>query len=129
MNSKKKIPDISQESKVSLDYILSWGSVKNFLDRISNEESNRAIFLAKRSLIDRRILYYQEKFDEIEYEPAINEENKIVVQKINFLVNEVNKIREDLALNREDVGGAYSSLNKVYQNVKELVYSGSTNSS
>ena len=126
--TKKEIPRISEKSKVSLDYMLALGSIKNFLDRIENNESNRSIFLATRSLKDRRVFQYQEKFSPEEQESPINEQNRPIVEQINLLVDKLNIERENLLFKNQDSKELYRRLNEIYQNIENIVYNGLTQS-
>jgi len=49
-DEKKEVPEIVEETGLSRQYILAWGSVNNFLGRVNRDENNRSIMLAKNTL-------------------------------------------------------------------------------
>jgi len=90
---KKNIPNISQNSNVSYDYKLAFGSLTNYLERVDTGDPPRTRHLALRAFFHRVIPRYEEYFNLEEYDSVVNNQNSAVVEKINNIVGKLNELR------------------------------------
>ena len=109
-----QVPNISTESGVSRDYIIAFGSLDNFLRRIDKDEPLRLRPLAKRAFLQRKIQKYREYFDWIESEKLITDQNKEAVQKLDIIVDQINKMQEE---NSAD----YTKLFKLWKEINDII--------
>jgi hypothetical protein len=90
---KKDVPNICENSNVSYDYSLAFGSLTNYLERVAADDPPRTRHLALRAFSHRLIPKYEEYFDSEEYSNVINSQNAAVVGKINSIVDKLNELR------------------------------------
>jgi hypothetical protein len=90
---KKDVPNICKNSNVSSDYIIAFGSLTNYLERIVEDDPPRTRHLAQRAFFRRLIPKYEEYFNPEEFKDVINSRNKEVVDKINRSVDKLNVLR------------------------------------
>lgn len=109
-----QVPNISTESGISRDYIIAFGSLDNFLRRVDKDEPPRLRHLAKRAFLQRRIQKYREYFEWIESEKLITDQNKEAVQKLDTIVDQINKMREE---NNAD----YAKLSILWKEINDII--------
>ncbi len=90
---KKDVPSICQNSNVSYDYSLAFGSLTNYLERVAADDPSRTRHLALRAFFHRVIPKYEEYFDPEEYDNVVNSQNSATVEKINSIVEKLNELR------------------------------------
>jgi len=90
---KKDVPNICLRSGVSHDYSLAFGSLTNYLERVSADDPPRTRHLALRAFFRRVIPRYAEYFSPEEYNNVISSQNRLIVEKINNIVDELNELR------------------------------------
>ena len=90
---KKDVPNICQNSGVSYDYRMAFGSLTNYLEKVADNDPPRTRHLALRSFFHRVIPKYEEFFDPGEYVNVVNNLNCAVVEKINNIVDKLNELR------------------------------------
>jgi hypothetical protein len=90
---KKNIPNICPHSGISYDYRLAFGSLTNYLERVSEGDPARTRHLAKRTFLHRHIPKYEEYFDSREYDNVINDQNHALIEQLNGIVEELNELR------------------------------------
>lgn len=91
---KTPVPNICPESGVSRDFRLAYGNLVNYLERVEASEPPRTRFLAKRSLLHRRIPRYEEYFSADKHDGVTTEQNRGVIAAINRVVDRLNTLRE-----------------------------------
>jgi hypothetical protein len=113
---KKKVPNICPNSGVSVDFCLSFGSLTNFIERVSADESPRTRHLALRTFLHRVIPKYEECFDPEEYDNVVNIQNSDTVKKINNIVGKLNELRSQKISDFEILQSSMKSLlNLIYR--------------
>lgn len=90
----EQVPNASEKTGVSRDYILVFGAVDNYIRRIEKNEEPRWLNLSKNTLLHRPILRYEEHFPPGKYENVVNGKNKETITRLNEVVDEINRIRE-----------------------------------
>ena len=90
---KKDVPNICQNSGVSYDYRMAFGSLTNYLEKVADDDPPRTRHLALRAFLHRVIPKYEEYFNLEEYDNVVNDLNSEVVEKINNTVNKLNDLR------------------------------------
>jgi hypothetical protein len=90
---KKDVPNICENSNVSSDYFLAFGSLTNYLERVAEDDPPRTRHLAQRAFFHRLIPKYDEYFNPEEFNDVINSRNEAVVDKINKSVEKLNVLR------------------------------------
>ena len=118
---KKNVPNICQNSNVSYDYNLAFGSLTNYLERVDSDDPPRTRYLAMRAFFHRVIPRYEEFFDPEEYDNVINDQNRVVVEKINNTVNQLNELRSKKTSN-------YETLQKLKSLLADLISNGNETS-
>ena len=111
----KQVPNILENTGISRDYILAFGSVDNYIRRIEKNEELRWIKLAANAYLNRPILKYEEYFKDIEYEQVITNENRERVKELNELVKNINKMREN---GQKD----YEKLSVLFKKAKSTIF-------
>lgn len=111
------IPNVCESSGVSRDYLLTFGSLDNYLRRIQKEEPPRLRLLAKRAFLHREIKKYADVFCHIPAVELLTEGNKTVVQQLDALVDRLNAMRKEGKAN-------YEELLVIWKEIKELILSG-----
>ena len=109
-----QVPNISAESSISKDYLLAFGSLDNFLRRIDKDEPPRLKHLAKRAFLQRRIQKYKEYFNGIESGQLITEQNKEAIQKLDIIVDQLNKMREEDNID-------YAKLSQFWKEINDII--------
>lgn len=111
----KEVQNISEKSGVSKEYMLAFGTLDNYLRRVDKKEEPRWVNLAKNAFLHRPILKYSEYFPPAEYGDVITEKNKETIKKLNNIVDELNKMREN---NQTD----YEKLSPIWEKVNQLIF-------
>lgn len=134
MTEKKVVPNIHPKSGLSMDYRVALGTLHNFLERVeekqkgyNDDKANRTLFLAKRSLISRRILHYDEHFNQDEYSNVIIHKNRVSVEAINGLVDRLNERRLRVELHNQNLNLDYSDLKELSEKMDSILYRGVEN--
>jgi hypothetical protein len=109
-----QVPNISTESGISKDYLLAFGSLDNFLRRIDKDEPPRLKHLSKRAFLQRRIQKYKEYFNEIESNQLIIEQNTEAIQKLDIIVDQLNKMREQGNID-------YAKLSQLWKEINDII--------
>ena len=109
--TKIPVPNICSASGVSYDFRLAYGNLNNYLDRVEANESPRTRFLAKRSFLHRPILRYEEFFNPEKYDRVITDMNREVITRLNQLVQHLNELRENEAIDYEKLAPLRNALN------------------
>ena len=109
----EQVQNISERTGVSKDYILAFGALDNYLRRIEKKEEPRWINLAKNALMHRPLLKYEEYFAKERYGNVINGKNKETLEKLNKIVDEINKIRDSGALDFERLNSLWKEINGI----------------
>ena len=110
---KKDVPNICTNSNVSSDYILAFGSLTNYLERVAEDDPPRTRHLAQRAFFRRLIPKYEEYFNPEEFKDVINSRNKEVVDKINKSVDKLNVLRAQKVTDFEVLSPIRKSLVKL----------------
>jgi hypothetical protein len=90
---QKEIPNLCPKTGISYDYILAFGNLTNYLERVEEHEDARSRHLAKRAFIHRLIPRYAEYFDPQVYENPVNGLNADTVKRIDDVVDKLNSFR------------------------------------
>ena len=112
----KQIPNILENTGISRDYILAFGSIDNYIRRIEKKEELRWIRLAENAFLNRPILKYAEYFNHAEYESTITDKNQERIKNLDGLVEEINKMREN---KQKD----YEKLSVLWKKAKKIIFS------
>ena len=112
----RQIPNILENTGISRDYILAFGSIDNYIRRIEKKEGLRWIRLAENAYFNRPILKYEEYFNRSEYEQVITDKNHEKIKNLDELVEEINKMREN---KQKD----YEKLSVLWKKAKKIIFS------
>tara|TARA_B100000686_G_C16801940_1_gene986716 strand:- start:6434 stop:6781 length:348 start_codon:yes stop_codon:yes gene_type:complete len=99
---KRKIPNLNKEN-ISKNYRKAFSTVDYFLECCQEKVDPRTKHLSKRSFLHRKIQKYGEYFDSEEYKDVVNESNCDVISKLDDLVDQLNKFREQKNLEVEEL--------------------------
>src|SRR3989344_6090754 len=111
----RQIPNILENTGISRDYILAFGSVDNYIRRIEKKEELRWRRLAENTYFNRPILKYEEYFNNSEYEQVITNKNHERIKNLDELVGEINKMREN---KQKD----YEKLSALWKKAKKIIF-------
>ena len=109
----KQIPNILENTGISRDYLIAWGSIDNYIRRIEKKEELRWIKLATNAYFNRPILKYEEYFNSKEYEQIITNKNRERVKTLDELVENINKMRENGQKDYETLFGLWKKANGI----------------
>ena len=109
----KQIPNILENTGISRDYRLAFGSIDNYIRRIEKKEELRWIRLAENAFLNRPILKYKEYFNNSEYELAITNKNHERIKNLDELVEEINKMRENKQKDYEKLSALWKKANRI----------------
>tara|TARA_Y100000310_G_C20649084_1_gene798347 strand:+ start:466 stop:801 length:336 start_codon:yes stop_codon:yes gene_type:complete len=100
-------------SGVSKDYLIAFGSLDNYLQRVENDEPPRLQFLAKRAFIQRSIKKYDEFFNGVGKDELITDKNREAIERLNSIVDQLNKIREDPNIKVDELIVLWKEVNEI----------------
>ena len=109
----RQIPNILENTGISRDYILAFGSIDNYIRRIEKKEGLRWIRLAENAYFNRPILKYEEYFNHSEYEQVITDKNHEKIKNLDELVEEINKMRENKQKDYEKLSVLWKKANRI----------------
>jgi len=72
---------------------MAFGSLTNYLEKVADNDPPRTRHLAMRAFLHRVIPRYEEYFNLEEYDNVVNNQNSVVVEKINNIVDKLNELR------------------------------------
>lgn len=111
----RQIPNILENTGISKDYVLAFGSIDNYLKRIKKGEGPRWIKLAVNVYLNRPILKYGEYFNSEEYEQVITNKNHERVKALDEIAENINKMREN---GQKD----YETLFCLWKKAKKIIF-------
>jgi len=91
---KIKLPNLSEKSGLSREYLLALGGVMNYLEAIEEKAPSRVRYMTKRTFIHRVVPYYDVYFNVNQYMDVITSSTSNSVLKINCYVDKINSLRE-----------------------------------
>ena len=106
-----EVPNIVKESGISRDYIIAFGSLDNYLRRIKMDEPPRLRYLAKRAFLQREFRKYKDYFNQIGESQLVNDQNKEAIERLNAIVDELNKMREEEKVDDERLSSLWKEVN------------------
>jgi len=101
MDNQSELPEISESSCLSRDYMLALGGLVNYLEAIEDQESSRVRYLAKRTFLHREIPHYDAYFSGEKYADVVTPKNQNVIEKINRKVDQINGFRVSQELDHQ----------------------------
>ena len=108
-----KIQKNKSEAGINKNYLIAFGSLDNYLQRVENDEPPRLQFLAKRAFIQRSIKKYAEFFNNINEDQLITDKNKEAIERLNSIVDQLNNIREDPDINVKELLLLWKEINEI----------------
>lgn len=111
------VPNICVATGVSYDFRIAFGNLNNYLERIEENEAPRTRFLARRSFLHRPIPHYQEYFSSEKYNGVITDQNREIVARINAIVDQLNRLREQEITDYETLAPLRNRLNTLISGI------------
>jgi hypothetical protein len=108
---KLPIPNICPATSVSYDFRIAFGNLNNYLERIEQNEAPRTRFLARRAFLHRPIPHYNEYFNPEKYDGVITDQNRDVVVRIDAVVDQLNRLREQEVTDYDALAPLRNALN------------------